>query len=740
MQRTRVLALFIAALALVAIAAWVLLGSGRAVQPGERAARDRPREAGDADALAKLEGGTGGSARDARARGATEARSADARALAFPGEHALLRGRVLDPGLAPVAGAEVELRFRPASGLQLVHDMRWQDERALLARARTDAAGEFAFQAPRARALEVVATAEGFAPARDVNVYAEAVVELVLARGCELVGRVTRASDGAPIAGAEVIVFHDAIDGEAFEGRTDAGGNYAARGLPAGNASLVVVPEVELPRNVLDVALVAGTRVVRDVVVDEGLGATGVVRDAVTKRPIEGAEVSSWAFLHKTARTDASGRYRLTGLRERPVPSLAARAKGYGPSEIAAPQLSARQYVADFELAPGRGAHGRVVDAEGRAIAGAYVAAFGSALGADQRDEQDDVHPTRTDAAGRFSITDLHAHARHFLFVRASGHADAFVPFPNSESSEPALDLGTIVLARPSSLEGVVVASSDGAPLAGVIVELHLDVDVETATSPWTGRSPFAASFRGIQTDARGRFAIADLAAGRHDLRFYRPGLVVLEGVRVELAAGETKRDLVFTMKTDGAIVGRVLDPWGNGIEGATVSVDSGASHARAQSERDGAFALGGLPDGTYTLEAVLGREYELAGRKHALARAALTGVRTGTRDVVLQLMTVDEIAGIVLDENGAPLAFAGVEARRIDGTIAETAYAGADGRFVLRVAEQSLADLFAYPSEAAEGDKFERRSMIVSETRRATRGGVRAGTRDVELRLGGIR
>src|SRR5262249_8027679 len=54
-----------------------------------------------------------------------------------------------------------------------------------------------------------------------------------------------------------------------------------------------------------------------------------------------------------------------------------------------------------------------------------------------------------------------------------------------------------------------------------------------------------------------------------------------------------------------GRIAGRVLDPTGAPLAGASVAL-AGAHERRAATSADGAFALDGLPDGEYELEASL--------------------------------------------------------------------------------------------------------------------------------------
>jgi protocatechuate 3,4-dioxygenase beta subunit len=735
MPSTRTSLAVLIALALLVAGLWLGLRHDEPDAGGGTASTGIESARGELDTAGALETDARTGARSSTAP-ISDGGTSGAVAVELPGERELLRGRVVDEGRAPIASAEVELQLRPSAQLELVLDMDWQHRRDALARARTDAKGEFAFDAPRGRPLELVARAEGFAAARREDVLAGTTVELVLHAGAELVGRVTRKEDGAPVEDAKVIVLHEASSVAVFEGKTDAGGHYAARDLPPGTVDVIVVPEVEVPRNLLDVALAARARTVLDVEVETGLWATGEVRDALTKRPIDGAEVSSWSFLHKTARTDAEGRYRLHGLRTKPVPTLTARARGYGPSEVSNPTLTAGQYTASFELHPARTARGRVVDAKGAPVRDAYVAAMGHSLAADGRAAQDDVRSSRTDADGRFALRELHARARHVLLVRVAGHADAIVPFPADEDAKTVVDLGDVVLAAPAMLEGVVVGTTAGEPLADVIVETHLDLDLESASSPWAGRNPFVASHRRATSDARGRFAFADLAAGRWMLRFYREGLRVLEDVPVDLAAGETRRDWIVRMDTDGTVRGRVLDPWGNGVAGATVTTLESPTAVRGTTEADGSFALGGLAEGRYTLEARLHAPYAISGTTHELVPATLREVRLGTRDAVLQLQRAEEITGQVEDEDGRALPHAGVEARRIDGTVAAIAYADETGQFRLKVAEQSLVDLYAYPSKELVDDKLRRWSMIVSEDRRAFAEAVRSGTKDVRMKL----
>jgi len=117
----------------------------------------------------------------------------------------LLRGRVVDSAGAPVPGARVTLRrpeLRGFSSLGLELDPRGEK----VAETDTDQAGHFSFDVGPDRPFDVWAEKSGIGEAASAERFAGHTLELRLKSAFLIQGRVTRASDGRPVAKADVWV------------------------------------------------------------------------------------------------------------------------------------------------------------------------------------------------------------------------------------------------------------------------------------------------------------------------------------------------------------------------------------------------------------------------------------------------------------------------------------------------------------------------------------------------------
>ncbi|MCC6408667.1 MAG: carboxypeptidase regulatory-like domain-containing protein [Planctomycetes bacterium] len=161
-------------------------------------------------------------------------------------------------------------------------------------------------------------------------------VEIVLREGGTLEGRVT--SNGQPVEDFEITYWPgsdpDQMRIVEFAGRTD--GSFSIEGVFA-IAQNVFARSKTLPRSeIRSVPFVGGKAGPVELELSESLSAFGTVVDAESRRPIEGASVTVWAAWQAMiisqqgdeARTDASGRFELAGLRAGRNP-LWVQASGY---------------------------------------------------------------------------------------------------------------------------------------------------------------------------------------------------------------------------------------------------------------------------------------------------------------------------------------------------------------------------------------------------------------------------
>lgn len=211
---------------------------------------------------------------------------------------------------------------------------------------------------------------------------------------------------------------------------------------------------------------------------------------------------------------------------------------------------------------------------------------------------------------------------------------------------------------------------------------------------------------REARTGESGRFAFEEVEAGR-------PVQITVSGPFwtrrtvwvAPLEAGES-RDLGQLVLSPGHLVrGRVLDPKGRPVEGATAGLTAGTNGGSgmqirlvgaagatadysAETDADGRFEIHGVPEGRYTLFA------RATGYQEARREGFELRQRSGEREVELRVAAGLSVTGRVLDSNGNPVpsarvaqvgarGFAGLSWQR-ERLLREGQPVQEDGRFTL--------------------------------------------------------
>ena len=317
---------------------------------------------------------------------------------------------------------------------------------------------------------------------------------------------------------------------------------------------------------------------------------------------------------------------------------------------------------------------GRVVDQRLAPVAGASIRLLGSPAG-----EQTLAAPATTwtsDAQGEFTF---HAPDGAVLEATAGGRVGR-----NWLDGDVALThTMTIVLDSDTTADRAitgVVVDEEGTPLAGALVR------AEPVSDPAGGAAAVAANAGAARagsfatSDPAGRFVLADLDRGHHDV-----------WARLEDRAPAVARavlggaDLRLTIPRGAALVGTVVDAGGAPVPAFTLLVFQvrgvGRELLTARSIVDG--------EGRFR-EPVAPGDYELVASAPGLAPSAPTAARAG-ETITLKLSAGAIVHGTVVDRDSkAPLGYARVtrEARG-GGASAQPANAGtvtrADGSFELR-------------------------------------------------------
>ncbi len=329
------------------------------------------------------------------------------------------------------------------------------------------------------------------------------------------------------------------------------------------------------------------------------------------------------------------------------------------------------------EIAVGRHATltGRVVDHEGRPVAGATI------LTSQYFNHSSCFAVATADAQGRFEIP---FGAACYIGARAPGHVPShyfLIPLDAGQTEEV-----TIPLRGPAGRLIGRVVDDTGEPIHGARIQhgssgAHVNTtDADQLVGEHVG-SPRAvtAPHPWLATDAQGRFVLDGLPPGRARVRVRAldHGEVVAD---VEIEAGEdTATEVVLP---DHAVVeGRVV-----GADGAPAKVRIIAGderyadfgYCRTESGADGRFRLDSLKPGRVSLRI----DHKDAGR--ASTTLTLAPGEVGRWDPVLE--AIPTISGRVVDALGTPRVGYRVHAKNLDMTARHwgNAKTDAEGRFEL--------------------------------------------------------
>jgi hypothetical protein len=335
----------------------------------------------------------------------------------------------------------------------------------------------------------------------------EARVTVVMHQGGALEGRVFDAHD-QPVAGARVIA--SAMTGSLERTTSTArDGTFAFAGLPASVNLSVASDDDDQPEARLTVAVAEGGRQEVVVHLPEKRAAlpVAVVDDrgfGIETAQVTASSITADAPARATAFTDAHGDASLKAMRGIPL-RIEVRAPSFAPRAVT---TEGKEESLRLELAPAESASGQVVAARGGdPIAGAEVT-LRSDLG---------VRRTRSDAGGAFTLAAL-APGAASLDVRAPGYAAASVALtlPDSAGRRP-YAIAPVELQAEGVVEGEVV-DPRGDPIPGARVSTgHVPAWLQVGAS--RAGPGFAI------TDAKGRFALHQLAEGSVVLEAYAPGV-----------------------------------------------------------------------------------------------------------------------------------------------------------------------------------------------------------------------
>jgi protocatechuate 3,4-dioxygenase beta subunit len=535
-----------------------------------------------------------------------------------------------------------------------------------------------------------------------------------------VLGRVVRAKDHTPVQGATAMLTGEGNGGEKVSPRvvTDERGTFVLTGVPSGDDyTLRVEPAGEPGAAVTGVALAAGeTRDLGTILVGAAGRLSGRVVDPAGAG-VAGAEVRLHAGyaslldvmgdfvsilgsldrdptpLAKTT-TDAAGRFELEDASPGPVVVIArapGRRQAMRDSHVTAEGFAGGPIT--LVLEPGAVVAGTVVDGEGHGVPRARLGIMSEGTGG-PADMMYGRVVTEADERGAWAASVGAESAKLRAFAAAEGYPTAF----SGEFRAGDRDV-RITLSRGATVEVAVVSKEGRRPLAGEQVLLGTS-DGKSMDEPEASGGLLSGT-----TDADGLVTFQARPGAIQMLMVAGPfgggmvmaqsGVPSTQGLEVDplpaLEAGKTHR---VTVRVDETVtlVGRVTDPDGRPIAGASVSVFGAVfgSRSKALSGADGSYRLDGVSlESTLILLRAPGwvqRGYDSVKDD----KENLGADRVVKKDFTMQPAAT--VTGRVVTEEGVPVAGAEVRWNGESGSygFAEMtggggkAYTGVDGAYVL--------------------------------------------------------
>lgn len=527
---------------------------------------------------------------------------------------------------------------------------------------------------------------------------------------------------GRPVSGASLELAHGVegmdFDNEEFwsdlagavrlfmpwKGRTDAAGGHVFRGLPERRIWELSTTAEGHERSIEEVHVTPGSRTLHVVRLREGAGLRIRVRNA-EGLPVSGAKVkvefdpSSGARgesgqLPFRAKTDGAG---LAGFSELPAGEAELRVQhvDYLSHRGKARISTGETKELDVMLERGLEITGRVVDAEGRPVAGAWVSLLRdyaqkvmgfdvvSFIGEDLIGMAVEEEGVRCDADGRFVLGGLARDDR----VNLMAGADGFLP-AKLGPLEPGSGGHEFRLRKSASVTGRVVDQESGEPVP--------DFEAMCTRVSWFVFDRPLGRVRGSQD---GSFVLSGLPRGRMTLRVRAKGHAdserTISVAEQDFDAGEIR------LGSPARVEGMTLGPEGRALAGVRVWVAKGgmgdSSLVRAIAGR---VSVTSDAEGRFRLE-VPAKRLRLVAEKRGYAPTRSRSVRAQAgrvvKDLEIKLGRGGSLHGVVVDSSGKPLEGWNVEA--VSGNSMSIRFARSDesGGFALQglVSGQYLVDAF---------------------------------------------
>lgn len=588
-----------------------------------------------------------------------------------------LSGRVLDHGDAPIEGAQI-LVTAPGSGWNLAAG-------PLHLRATTDETGAYRFDAVPAGAMALWAGRPGGVPTQVATVQIPGVdrFDIFLKNGGVLTGTVTEKETGAAVEGCLVRAssWWNGISRIA-DATTDATGRYTIDTLLEGNVNSVVVTKPGMSQ-VLDAnpwqqfPINRGEVVERNFELRKASSLVGTVTGP--DGPVSGARVTAYVAgnwgAQKHGVSDKNGAYRIEDLAagkaliqvfaagffqpDFPEQWWTALQSGTLPERWSVEIEEGGEATLDLLLSPGQSVEGRVEDALGAPVEGAFVRPNG-------RSETDNV---LTGADGSFRVDGVAPGNSYLVAGRTGARPIQVIRQITVTEDEPTRDV-VIRLQEMAKVRGRVSSGRAGG------VE-DASVGIRYIAEPGARQQSWASS--PVRSSLGATAAVRADGTYEIDMPYVDGTFVVwaraLEHVHSEsepevIVPGQAEYTVDVTLGPGNPLSGRVIESSGAGIAGARISLQTGKrrggegkrtsfggsrqqSTVVAVSAADGSFRLATVPDGDWSVDA--------SCDGFIPSGTAVTLPGTSEIDVILHREL--EIGGVVVLADGSPVMGAQVQA-----------------------------------------------------------------------------
>ena len=488
-------------------------------------------------------------------------------------------------------GESISGTVRTTAGEPIPDARVWDDEDV------TDDQGRFLLQGLSCTDVCFIrASAEGFCEVFASIQGPEA--DIVLPRESTLSGHVLTASGREPIAGAKVKCGEDGD-----EVSTDGSGAFTLKKVPPGSREIYVQNPLYLPLVSDPWELGEGEQISDiELELESGLSVKGRVLSTATGDPIQGATVSARLLSEKLETREtvcqSSGSFELNGLRGEEY-RVTVSAAGFLETETKARVPTSPGEEWTFTIEPEGRIHGRILDPNGKAVAGARVHLSFRGNRAPEFLGRSWEKEVLTDSRGTYELPGVPPHDDHCL-VAGIDHKLAIAWLEGIALAPGERKEIDIRFPRGGTLRGRVRTPGSFAPS---------DVSITAVSS-----TPLAGGLYVSTSLLWGGETTRPLASGDFELKQLPPGtytvLVSSEWCRpqdfsVDLEEG-SERFLDILLEEGLSVSGKVVEAGGKPVEGVDLTVWLPGANAFATSDEDGLFTARGLPAGRGAISAFL--------------------------------------------------------------------------------------------------------------------------------------